>query len=121
MWQVSLCGIVPIDENVKHDFRYDLLFLSLPFARQERFAEMFGAENTSKLIPSPTQVRYITLSMILAMVMLKVIVMMLTMLTMMLVMMTMLQDATPKTSPGDSVLAGKGEVSFLGEQSKVKN
>ena len=118
MWQVSLCGIVPIDENVKHDFRYDLLFLSLPFARQERFAEMFGAENTSKLIPSPTQVRYITLSMILAMVMMLT---MLTMLPMMLVMMTMLQDATPKTSPGDSVLAGKGEVSFLGEQSKVKN
>ena len=108
MWQVSLCGIVPIDENVKHDFRYDLLFLSLPFARQERFAEMFGAENTSKLIPSPTQVRYITLSMILAMVMMLT---MLTMLPMMLVMMTMLQDATPKTSPGDSVLAGKGEVS----------
>ena len=25
--------------------------------RQERFAEMFGSENTSKLIPSATQVR----------------------------------------------------------------
>ena len=71
---------------------------------------MFGAENTSKLIPSPTQVRYITLSMILAMVMM---LMMLAMLTMMLVMMMMLQDATPKTSPGDSVLAGKGKVSFI--------
>ena len=52
------CGIVPINENVKHDFCYDLLFLSWQFSRQERFAEMFGAENTSKLIPSPTQVRY---------------------------------------------------------------
>jgi len=44
--------------------------------RQERFAEMFGSENTSKVIPSPTQ------------------------------------GPTPKTTPGESVLAGKGEVSF---------
>jgi len=44
--------------------------------RQERFAELFGAENTSKLIASPTQ------------------------------------GSLPATNPGDSVLKGRGAVSF---------
>lgn len=44
--------------------------------RQERFAELFGAENTSRLVPSTTQ------------------------------------GALPATNPGDSVLKGRGAVSF---------
>ena len=36
----------------------DIMIKMRIITRQERFAEMFGSENTSKLIPSTTQVRH---------------------------------------------------------------
>ena len=42
----------------------DIMIIMRIITRQERFAEMFGSENTSKLIPSATQV---TMTMIVMM------------------------------------------------------
>ena len=36
----------------------NIMIIMWIITRQERFAEMFGSENTSKLIPSTTQVRH---------------------------------------------------------------
>ena len=45
----------------RHQHHHHHYYDQFTTVRQERFAEMFGSENTSKLIPSATQVRHYSL------------------------------------------------------------